>query len=277
MEPTKTNPLFFVKNPLNLWAGGPPKNSKNFKNAKKILSGQPNQTRQPTPPAAIPDLAPPQPRRKHVSKMIPTHSPTPIPNLTPPTTTSITPNPRAAPPTQPFSVSNPAARRPDPPPRPQQTQRHPRPDGTNQNEPLVFRKNPLKLWVGGRGGGRAPKNSKKFARTRKEYLAANPTRPANQPRPPHPQPCSTPTKAQTRRQNDPYPPSPLLQPSHPQPPHQSPQTPERRRKPTRPRLLPQCPPSAGADPPPRPQQTHRHPRPDGANQNEPLVFREKPP
>ena len=62
IKPTqKTNPLFFAKTPLNCgWAGagagGPPKIQKNFKNAKKILSGQ-------TPLAVNPPLPTPPPRR----------------------------------------------------------------------------------------------------------------------------------------------------------------------------------------------------------------------
>ena len=186
-----------------------------------------------------------------------------------------TPNPGAVPPTQPPSVSNPAARRPDPPPRPQQTQRHPRPDGTNQNEPLVFRKNPLKLWVGGRGGGRAPKKSKKF-QEREKILSGQPNQ-THQPTPPDSIPDLAPPQPTRRKHTSKMIPTHAPSPTF-MPPTTKSITPNPRAAP--PTQPPSSPTSASAarrpDPPPRPQQTQRHPRPDGTNQNEPLVFREKP-
>ena len=45
------------------------------------------------------------------------------------------------------------------------------PKTTPKTTPLNFQKNALKLWVGGRGGGRAPRNFEKSFRTRKPNLS----------------------------------------------------------------------------------------------------------
>ena len=171
MKPTKTT-LPFSQKPLKPGETQGRTGSKNTNKSRtqKIHSDQTNQTRtNPRPPP--PPTSRPQPpsqspqtpkRRRHLTRS--------------------RPQPRRPPP---------AGAKPHPADK--QTCQHQ--DRINQpkNEPLVFPKNPLKLWVGGRGGGRAPQKFKKTLRTRKKCLANNPNQgPRNRPAGFYPRHCAVP-------------------------------------------------------------------------------------